>query len=85
MKNFLIKGGKKLSGSISVEGSKNAVLPIIAASLLTTQTTTLTNVPEIEDVYQIIRILNFLNVKTEFSNGTLKIHLISKTNISKTN
>jgi UDP-N-acetylglucosamine 1-carboxyvinyltransferase len=73
MKNFLIKGGKKLSGSISVEGSKNAVLPIIAASLLTTQPTTLTNVPEIEDVYQITRILNFLNVKTEFSNGTLKI------------
>ncbi len=73
MKNFLVKGGNKLSGSVSVIGSKNAVLPIISAALLTSEKTVLTNVPEIEDVYQMIQILEYLNVKTEFSQNKLVI------------
>ena len=73
MKNFLIKGGKKLSGKVKVGGSKNAVLPIIAAALLTKEKTVLSNVPEIEDVYQMLKILDFLNVQTEFKNHTLII------------
>lgn len=73
MKNFLIKGGKKLSGTVKVGGSKNAVLPIIAASLLSEERTTLRNVPEIEDVFQMIKILEHLNVKTEFKDHTLTI------------
>lgn len=73
MKNFLVKGGKKLAGTVSVDGSKNAVLPIISAALLTSQKTILRNVPSIEDVYQMINILNFLNVKTEFKDNILTI------------
>lgn len=80
MKNFLVKGGLKLSGSVAVGGSKNSVLPIIAASLLTEQVVVLENVPQIEDVNQMIRILNFLNVKTELSNNSLRIDPSGLTN-----
>ncbi len=73
MKHFRIKGGRKLSGSIKVNGSKNAVLPIIAASLLTNEVTTLTNVPHIEDVYKICELLNSLGVNTDLKDHTLKI------------
>lgn len=73
MKHFRIKGGRKLSGSISVNGSKNAVLPIIAASLLTKEVTTLNNVPHIEDVYKICELLNSLGVKTKLESHTLEI------------
>ena len=73
MKNFRVSGGNKLEGVVQVSGSKNAALPIIAASLLTSETTILHNVPEIEDVYQMIAILNFLNVQTTFANNTLTI------------
>lgn len=73
MKHFRIKGGRKLSGSIKVNGSKNAVLPIIAASLLTKEVTTLTNVPHIEDVYRICELLEYLGVSTKIENHTLVI------------
>jgi UDP-N-acetylglucosamine 1-carboxyvinyltransferase len=73
MKHFRIKGGRKLSGSISVNGSKNAVLPIIAASLLTKEVTNLSNVPHIEDVYKICELLESLGVKTKLENHTLQI------------
>jgi UDP-N-acetylglucosamine 1-carboxyvinyltransferase len=47
---FLIKGGKKLSGTIEVKGAKNAALKLFAAALLTDKTVTITNVPEVEDI-----------------------------------
>lgn len=73
MKNFLIKGGKKLHGEVKISGSKNATLPIITAALLTNEKTTLTNVPDIADVHNMCEILHFLNVKTEFKDNTLVI------------
>ena len=47
---FLVTGGNKLEGTVKVGGSKNAVLPIIAASLLTDEEVTLHNVPDIADI-----------------------------------
>jgi len=70
---LIIKGGKKLKGTIFASGSKNAALPIIAACLLTNEISTLTNVPDIADIHTLLKIINFLGVKTEFIKGTLKI------------
>lgn len=73
MKNFLIQGGKKLSGSVSIGGSKNASLPIIAACLLTEEVSTLTNIPDIADIHRMTEILDRIGVKCDFNNGTLTI------------
>jgi UDP-N-acetylglucosamine 1-carboxyvinyltransferase len=43
-----IEGGARLSGSVDVEGNKNAALPLLAACMLTTEECTLTNVPRIK-------------------------------------
>jgi len=51
MERFIINGGQKLSGEISVNGAKNAALKILAACLLTDKSWTISNVPQIEDVF----------------------------------
>ncbi len=73
MPRFIVQGGHKLKGEVTVGGSKNAALPIICAALLTKEKTTLKNVPEIDDIYSMITIIESLGVKTEFKNHTLKI------------
>lgn len=70
---FYIEGKKELSGAVSISGSKNATLALIAASLLAKGKTVLTNIPRIKDVFIMIEILNYLNVKTDFYNETLCI------------
>lgn len=60
MSEFIINGGKKLNGEIKISGSKNAALPIIAATLLNKNKITLYNVPDIEDVNTTIKILRII-------------------------
>ncbi len=61
MDKFVIKGGKPLNGHIKVEGSKNAALPIIVASLLIEKgKTVIKNVPPLRDIYSIIKVIEFL-------------------------
>ncbi len=57
MEKFLIRGGKKLSGSVTVSGNKNEALPAIAASLLTDEPVILKNVPRIGDVETMLDIM----------------------------
>lgn len=57
MEVFEIEGGKPLSGEVVVCGSKNATTPILAATLLTTETCVLRNIPRIEDVFRMLEIL----------------------------
>ena len=52
MQKLLIKGKKLLSGSISISGSKNATLPILAASILNDKQSIIKNVPFVKDVLQ---------------------------------
>ena len=52
-----IVGGNKLEGSIYIQGSKNAALPILAATLLTRGVCVLKNCPHIADVYEMLEIL----------------------------
>jgi len=78
---FLVTGGQKLQGQVRVSGSKNAALPIIAASLLTDEPVILTNVPNISDIATMEHILHFIGVKTEFENNTFKIHAKAVANV----
>lgn len=66
MEVFEIEGGKKLSGTITVSGLKNAATPIIAATLLSRETSTLENVPRIEDVFRMLEIVESMGVKVEW-------------------
>jgi len=67
MQKLIIKGKKKLLGSINISGSKNATLPILAGALLTNKTITLKNVPLVQDVYTMINLLKFIGLKIEIS------------------
>src|SRR5499427_9293960 len=57
MSTLCIEGGRPLSGVVSVEGNKNAALPLLAACLLTTEECVLTNVPRIKDVDSMTQLL----------------------------
>ncbi|MBI4130130.1 UDP-N-acetylglucosamine 1-carboxyvinyltransferase [Candidatus Roizmanbacteria bacterium] len=65
MSKFIINGGKKLNGTIHVAGNKNAVLPIMAASLLIDEEVVLDNVPQIKDVAAMMTILRSLGATVE--------------------
>lgn len=74
MEVFEIEGGKKLSGTIAVSGLKNAATPIIAATLLSRETSTLENVPRIEDVFRMLEIVESLGARVEWmGERTVKI------------
>ncbi|RRS30312.1 MAG: UDP-N-acetylglucosamine 1-carboxyvinyltransferase [Epsilonproteobacteria bacterium (ex Lamellibrachia satsuma)] len=55
-----IKGGKKLSGSVTISGAKNAALPIIAATILSDKEVTLTNLPNVVDIRTLLKLLTML-------------------------
>jgi UDP-N-acetylglucosamine 1-carboxyvinyltransferase len=74
MSTLLIEGGRRLSGSIDVEGNKNAALPLLAACLLTSEECVLTNVPRISDVEGMARLLVDLGAKVEgIGTSTLRV------------
>lgn len=62
MSSFEIRGGRKLSGSITPQGAKNEALQVLCAALLTTEPVTFTNVPDILDVNMLIELLGDMNV-----------------------
>jgi UDP-N-acetylglucosamine 1-carboxyvinyltransferase len=69
-----VEGGRRLSGRLTVEGNKNSALPLIAASLLTTDECVLTNVPRIRDVGVLVDILRQLGAKIDgLGTSTLRI------------
>ena len=63
---FVIEGGYPLSGRVRAAGNKNAALPILAASLLTTEPVTLTNVPRIRDVETMVELIRRLGAEIEW-------------------
>lgn len=73
MMSYIIEGGKKLEGDVKISGSKNASLPILAASILNGKNSTLYNVPNIYDIQSTLKILKFLGCKVEKKNGKLLI------------
>ncbi len=85
MAQYIIEGGNKLEGEISAAGSKNASLPIIAASILSGKNTVLYNVPKIQDIKITLEILRLLGCKTDRKNGKIIIDScdMEKTEIPK--
>ncbi|HET7521783.1 MAG TPA: UDP-N-acetylglucosamine 1-carboxyvinyltransferase [Bacillales bacterium] len=74
MEKIIVRGGRRLNGTVKVEGAKNAVLPVIAASLLARNgTSTLYNVPALADVYTIEEVLRHLNADIQFENNTVTV------------
>lgn len=73
MSEYVIQGGKRLEGELRVDGSKNAVLPIIAATLLSGNKTYLYNCPKIVDVEIMLEILQQLGCNIKWDNETLMI------------
>ena len=65
MSEYIIKGGNKVEGEVEISGSKNAALPIIAASILNGRNTTLYNVPNIHDTQMMFEILKQLGRRGE--------------------
>ena len=68
---YLIEGGKKLSGTVRISGSKHAVLPILAATIITGKKTTLHNCPDISDVHCTIDILRYLGYSVTMDGSTI--------------
>lgn len=68
MDAIVVRGGNRLSGTVEIEGAKNAVLPILAASILgQNQPSKLENIPLLSDVYTIVEVLKYLNLEVEFN------------------
>ena len=65
MQKLIIKGDRELSGKISISGSKNASLPILAASILANKVK-LKNIPLVKDIFTMIELLNFIGLDTKF-------------------
>ncbi len=66
MQKLIIKGKRELSGKISISGSKNATLPILAASILA-EKVQLKNIPLVKDIFTMVELLNFIGLKTKIS------------------
>ena len=73
MAKYIIKGSNKLEGKVKISGSKNAALPIIAASILNAGKKTLYNVPNIHDTQMMFEILKKLGGKVEKKNNKIII------------
>lgn len=79
MDKLIIQGGRRLNGTVSVSGSKNAALPIIvAATILTEQPSTLRNVPDLMDLETLCHVLEGLGARLQFEKGTLLIEPIDQ-------
>ena len=79
MQKLLINGKKQISGKIPISGSKNATLPILAASILS-QDIKLLNVPLVKDIFTMIELLRFIGLKIKINKNKNEISI---KNISK--
>ena len=73
MDKLVIEGGRKLSGTVRISGAKNAVLPILAATLLSDERSLISNVPELKDVSTMIEILESLGRKVSRRGDTIEV------------
>ena len=71
MEKLIIQGGRRLSGTVKVSGAKNAVLPVIAASLLASTPSVIEEIPDLDDVKTITEVLQYLGLNTRREPGSL--------------
>ena len=72
MNSLIIKGGSICGGEVTVSGNKNAVLPMIAALMLSDEESVIRNVPDIRDVHSMLDIAVYLGAEYTFENGVLR-------------
>jgi UDP-N-acetylglucosamine 1-carboxyvinyltransferase len=80
MQKLLIKGRRELRGTISISGSKNATLPILAASILSNQVI-IKNIPLVKDIFTMVELLNFIGLKTKLIKKKNTIEIKNKKKI----
>ena len=80
MQKLLIKGKRELSGTIPISGSKNATLPILAASILANNVKLL-NVPFVKDIFTMLELLKFIGLKVIVKKKKRLIELSNKKKI----
>ncbi|NLT69939.1 MAG: UDP-N-acetylglucosamine 1-carboxyvinyltransferase [Verrucomicrobiaceae bacterium] len=73
MEKFIVHGGSSLAGSVNISGSKNASLPILAATLLTREQCVIRRVPDVSDTNYMLQILQNLGAEVERASGTVVI------------
>ena len=73
MAKIIINGGKTLNGEVKISGAKNAVLPIMSATLLCPGKFTIYNVPDLRDTRTMMQLLEITGAKTSFENGTVHV------------
>ncbi len=67
MDKFLIKGGNALHGTVAISGAKNSALPVMAATLLTSEKVTLHNIPKVRDLITMSKLLAFMSAKVSIT------------------
>ena len=73
MASYIIEGGHRLHGEVTIQGAKNEALQVIAATLLTSEEVILENVPDILDVNNLIKLVELLGVEvTRFSHDSYR-------------
>ncbi len=70
---YKVEGGLPLRGDVTISGSKNAALPLLAASVLAPGETVFRNVPKLRDIEIMLQILNYLGAETSFVDGTVRV------------
>ena len=78
MQKLKIVGGKKISGTIVISGSKNATLPILASTILTNKKIIITNIPIVKDVETMVNLLKSMGSTVKLDKKTKKIEIINK-------
>ena len=78
MQKLQIKGGKKISGTITISGSKNATLPILASTILTNKKVIINNIPVVRDVETMVALLKTMGSTVKFNKEKKKIEIINK-------
>ncbi|XTR37417.1 UDP-N-acetylglucosamine 1-carboxyvinyltransferase [Paraclostridium tenue] len=71
MSRYIINGGNKVEGRLSIRGAKNSVLPIMAAAILNESKSIINNIPNISDVHVMIDILKSIGCKAKYEDSTL--------------
>lgn len=74
MDKFVIRGGKKLKGTVSISGAKNSSLALMPATLLNSGLNRIDNTPEVNDIFTMIKLLKQLGVESEFQNHSLQLN-----------
>tara|TARA_Y100000590_G_C15681336_1_gene999922 strand:+ start:141 stop:1400 length:1260 start_codon:yes stop_codon:yes gene_type:complete len=81
MQKLEIKGGRKISGTILISGSKNATLPILASTILTDKKIIIKNIPIVKDVLTMADLLSTIGSKVKFDKKKKKIEILNKNSL----